>query len=86
MPLERASGDPQTNVDALYFPMKDVKKGVRVACKVAYELLEDAGNVRTQDMSKMAAVFERKRDFFKSIASAQYDKGIAFPHVTHADL
>ena len=85
--LSELPGDPQTNVDALFIsPMKDVKKGVRVACRVAYELLEDAGNVRTQDMSKMAAVFERKRETSRRASPARNTTAASRPRTSRTTI
>jgi Protein of unknown function (DUF1488) len=71
-------GEPQADIDAVYFPMQDADTAKPVICKVSYEYLrcrakigEDATN------NEMLWAFETLRDEIEAVASGHYDGGRA---------
>ena len=79
MPLRRAkSGEPQADIDAVYFPMEDVDTGKPVVCKASYEYLQRRTGVPGDSTgNEMLWAFEMMRDKVEAAVSSLYDAGKA---------
>jgi hypothetical protein len=89
MPLMRAdSGVPVAEIDAIYFPMEDMKTGEQISCRVSYAYLQDRVRLREGILTgpTMLPHFEVLRDEIEKIASNHYDDGERNPFVTTDDL
>jgi len=86
MPLRRANtGEPQADIDAVYFPMEDTDTGKPVVCKASYEYLQKRAEVPEDSTdNEMLWAFEIMRDKVEAVASSLYDAGRA-PFVRSVD-
>ena len=84
--LARTSAQPRASSDAVHFEMRAVATGATVSCSVAYDFLDAFGLVRHPTPAEMIDAFHHHRESIERIASKQFERGIAIPHVTLADV
>ena len=71
MPLIRAhTGEPQADIDAVYFPMADADTGMPVVCKVSYEYLQKRTSAAEDSTgNEMLWAFQVTREKVEAMAS-----------------